>query len=126
MTGEEKHQLIAYRREIKELKQSLESSRVRQQEAELIALQYQRDIAELRKQGDGEKGREGEGTEAIALLQDAIKIKNPTIRKLKSAIRKYLTNIGSSTDSRMASRDASDTWEDKAMNFLDDFGNGDE
>lgn len=109
MTGEEKHQLIAYRREIKELKQSLESSRVRQQEAELIALQYQRDIAELRKQGDGDKGREGEGTEAIALLQDAIKIKNPTIRKLKSAIREYLASIGSSSDSHLASSITDDT-----------------
>lgn len=99
MIGEEKHQLIAYRKEIKELKQSLESSHIRQQEAELIALQYQKDISDLRKQGEGK---------AIAILRDAIKIKNPTIRKLKTAIRQYLTKISSSSDSRLASRDTDD------------------
>lgn len=103
----------------------MESSRLRQQEAEEIALQYQKDIAELRKQGEGEKGGTG-GGEAIALLQGAIKIKNPTIRKLKSVIREFLAAISISSDSRLASRDTGDTWEDKAMNFLDNFGAEDE
>lgn len=77
----------------------MKCSHIRQQEAELIALQYQKDIAELRKQGEGK---------AIAILRDAIKIKNPTIRKLKTAIRQYLTKISSSSDSRLASRNTDD------------------
>lgn len=51
----------------------------------------------------------GEEGEAIALLQNAMKIKNPTIRKLKATIREYLTSIASSSNSRLASRDANDT-----------------
>lgn len=131
LTGEERHQLIAYRKEIKELKQQLNSSRTRQKEAEEISLRYQKDIAEIRKQGNGEMGRGGD-IEAIALLQDVIKLKNPTIRKLKSAIREFLTKNSSSSDSPKASQSKrlkfepnnNESWEDSATSFLDDMGNG--
>lgn len=119
LTGEQKHQLISYRREISELKQAVETARVRQKEAEDIALRYQKDIAEIRKQGKGggEKGADPNATReasasAIALLQDAIKIKNPTIRKLKSAIREYLAVTTVSSDSQKVSPRAADEWED--------------
>ncbi|MEM9928059.1 MAG: hypothetical protein AAF915_30785 [Cyanobacteria bacterium P01_D01_bin.50] len=121
LTGEERHQLIAYRKEIKELKQSLESSHVRQKEAEEIALRYQKDIAEFRKQGK-ENGEKEIEPNAITLLQDALKIKNPTIRKLKSAIRQFLAASKVSKDSQMASTRVADEWENRATNFLDDLG----
>lgn len=128
LTGEERHQLIAYRKEIKELKQQLNSSRTRQKEAEEIALRYQKDIAEIRKQGNGEIGRGGD-IEAIALLQDAVKLKNPTIRKLKSAIREFLTKNSDSPKASQPKRlkfepSNNESWEDSATSFLDDMGNG--
>lgn len=139
LSGEEKHQLTAYRREIKELKQALESSRARQKEAEQIALQYQKDIAEIRKQGNGEMGGGGDMEAirealpaAIAILREVLKIKNPTIRKLKSAIREFLTKITSSSDSQKDSHlkrlkfesNNEESWEDSATSFLDDMGMG--
>ena len=104
LTGEEKHQLIAYRREIAQLKEKLAAFKTEPLKPNTI-----HEASAL----------------PIAILQNALKIKNPTIRKLKSAIREYLASIARSKDSQMAST-VNETWEERAANFLDSMGDGNE
>ncbi len=110
LTGEEKHQLIAYRREIAQLKE------------ELAVFKAEKSVMVETKPLKPNAIREAL---PITILQNALKIKNPTIRKLKSAIREYLTSVDCSKDSQMAST-VDETWEKRAANFLDSMGDGNE
>ncbi len=112
LTGEEKHQLIAYRREIAQLKE------------ELAAFKAEKSVMVETKPLKPNAIREASAL-PIPILQNALKIKNPTIRKLKSAIREYLAIVDRSKDSQMAST-ADEAWEERATNFLDSMGDGNE
>lgn len=112
LTGEEKHQLIAYRREIAQLKEELAVFKAEKSvmvETEPLKPNAIRKASAL----------------PIVILQNALKIKNPTIRKLKSAIREYLTSVDCSKDSQVDST-VDETWEERAASFLDSMGDGNE
>lgn len=99
LSGEERHQLIAYREEIKKLKLKLA------EEKEYYEGCNEERLEALNRAGIAEmelkilKREKPLPSKAIALLKDILKIKSPTIRRLKATIRQALDIVSSSADS---------------------------